>query len=233
MLALHNLQYNVHITIGLTSAHRGVALIISNSYTREDISFSNNNRLLQPLNSSLKNANKLKEAFEHLKFCAIVKCDVMKTELISLLTSFTDYLQSYHQFVFAFFGYGENDTVYCGDENSINVNQIIASISSDVPRLFFFDVIDSAGFIMNETDKKWHSKMDDTENVLVAFVTTMESKASENSPWASLLAKKLITSRDADIFDVIMEVNEELIEMQVEDVQLSELISTLNPTVII
>ena len=222
--------------VGLTSLHKGVALLISNSYTREDTSLSNDDRLLQPLNSSLKNANKLKEVFEHLNFFTIVKYDVMKTELVSLLASFIDYcdLQPHHQFVFAFFGYGENDAVYCEDENSINVSEIIASISSDVPRLFFFDVIDSGGFIMNETDKKWQSKMSENENALVAYVTTVESKSSEleDSLWTSLLATKLMASHD-DIFDVIMEVNSELAEMEVEVVQLTELISTLNVTIII
>ena len=102
----------------------------------------------------------------------------MKTELVDIPPTF-----------FAFFGYGENDAVYCEDENSINVSEIIASISSDVPQLFFFDVIDSihGGFIMNETDKKWQSKMSENENALVAYVTTVESRASEDSLWTSLL----------------------------------------------
>ena len=215
---------------GLSSAYKGVALIISNSYTRD---YSNDNSLLQPLDNSHTSASKLKEAFKHLKFFTIVEYNVTKSELMSLLASFRDcaYLQPNHQFVFAFFGYGENDIVYCEDENNISASEIIASVSSDVPRLFFFDVSHSGGLIMNEKNKKWQHKIADAENVLVAFVTTMENKTSVNSLWTSLLAKKLITC-DEDIFDVVMGVNEELIEMDTEDVQQTELISTLDTTII-
>ena len=77
--------------------------------------------------------------------------------------------------------------------------------------------------------------MPDAENVLVAFVTAMGHKTPQNSLWTGMLANKLITSHD-DIYNVIMEVNGELIDMEVDDVscvQLPELYSTLNTTVII
>ena len=222
--------------IGLTSAHKGIAVIISNSYTRENISLNNDCRLLQPLSNSLEDSDKLKEAFEHLKFFTIVKYDVTKGELLSLLSSYMqDFscLQVDHQVIFAFFGYGENDTVYCEDERSISVSKIIRSIVSDAPRLFFFDISHSAGIFAHKEEERWQSKIIDAENVLVAFVTAMEYKTSQNSLWSGMLANKLLTSRD-DIYNVIMEVNWELMEVEgALCVQQPELYSTLNTTVII
>lgn len=222
--------------IGLTSAHRGIAIIISNSYTRENISLNNDCRLLQPLSNSLEDSDKLKEAFEHLKFFTIVKYGVTKSELFCLLNSYMqDFscLQTDHQVIFTFFGYGENGTVYCEDERSISVSKIIRSVVSDAPRLFFFDVSYSAGILAHKKEERWQSKILDAENVLVAFVTTMGCKTSQNSLWSSILASKLVTSRD-DIYNVIMEVNWELVEVEdVPCVQQPELYSTLNTTVII
>ena len=71
-------------------------MIISNSYTRKDISFSHDQRLLQPLSGPLKGVNDLKEAFDYLKIFTIVKYDVTKTELKTLLVSLTDYSFSKH-----------------------------------------------------------------------------------------------------------------------------------------
>lgn len=222
--------------IGLTSAHRGIAIIISNSYTRENISLNNDYRLLQPLSNSLEDSDKLKEAFEHLKFFTIVKYGVTKSELFCLLNSYMqDFscLQTDHQVIFAFFGYGENGTVYCEDERSISVSKIIRSVVSDAPQLFFFDVSHSAGILAHKKEERWQSKILDAENVLVAFVTTMGCKTPHNSLWSSILASKLVTSRD-DIYNVIMEVNWELVEVEdVSCVQQPELYSTLNTTVII
>jgi len=139
------------VVAGLTSTHKGVAVIISNGYTREDVLFSNGYRSLQPLSSSIEDADKLKEAFEYLNFFTIVKYNVTEAELLSLLASFTDYhsyIQTYHRFIFAFFGYGEYSILYCKDEKSICVSEIIsASIFSNFPQLFFFDVSYSAGSI--------------------------------------------------------------------------------------
>ena len=221
--------------IGLTYAHRGVAVIISNSYTRKDISFSNDDRLLQPLNNSPRSVDQLKEAFEYLKFFTIVQYDVTKAEIVTLLTSFTDYsyLRSYHRFVFAFFGYGDNDTVYCEDEKGITVQEIVATffpILSDASRLFFFDIIDSGRIIAHEKDEKWKSKIFNTENILVVFVTTMGYKILQDSHWTGTLAKKLVTSHD-DILNIIMEVNKQLSVIQPRHMLHLQSICMLNKTI--
>jgi len=63
----------------------------------------------------------------------------------------------------------------------------------------------------------------------------MRYKTSQGGLWTSLLAKKLVTSHD-EIYDVIMEVNEELIKMQFEDMPCMfaatrAIVSTLTTTI--
>ena len=190
-------------------------MVICNSYTRENISLRNDCRLLQSLNTSIEDADKLKEALDHLHFFTIVKYNVTKSELLFFLNSCMDYssLQVDHQVIFAFFGYGENHTVYCEDERSISISKIITSVISDVPRLFFFDVSHSTGILSHKEEKRWQAIMPDAENVLVAFVTAMGHKTPQNSLWTGMLANKLITSHD-DLYNVIMEVIWELIDMK-------------------
>ena len=64
-------------------------------------------------------------------------------------------LQADHQVILVFFGYREDDTVYCTceDERSIIISKIFASVASD----FFFDVTNNAGILAHKEEERWQS----------------------------------------------------------------------------
>ena len=102
---------------------------------------------LQYLPSSVRDALKLREAFEYLNFITIVKYDVTQSELLSFLRSLAYNFdeQICDRFVFAFYGYIQDDFVFCGDRNVIQLSDILDIISNhdslmNIPQIFFFDV---------------------------------------------------------------------------------------------
>ena len=201
---------------GLTSKHRGVAVIIGNSYTRKGISLT---RQLPPLPSSLVDVYKLNKVFEYLQFYTVVKCNVtlsrfLESVLFPLALSFST---SPH-FVFTFCGHGGDDFVYCEDEKCIKFSDIIKFISNytslkSVPRLFFFDVSRNAETISCKENENFGSQISGIGNVFVAFSTStghQSLECNEGSLWISMLASKLITCAK-DMHEVVMEANEELV----------------------
>ena len=215
-------------------------MIIANSYKETDVA-APSQRQLRYLPSAVKDADKLKQAFEYLKFFAVVKYNMTKSELVSFLLSLAHnpHVQICHRFVFAFYGHGDNNIVYCEDGSAIQVSVILNIISNhdslkNIPRLFFFDISQDPKSIAKETEK-WQPKIID--NVIVAFSTSPGSHryldGRGSSLWTVILAKKLVTSPQ-DIRCVIVETNEELyatIEPPIFGRQLPQLFGRLNTTI--
>ncbi|XP_065885155.1 uncharacterized protein [Dysidea avara] len=233
--------------IPVTDRHKGVAVIIGNSYTREDV-LPIAKRKLHSLRGSLRDADMFKKAFDYLEFLTIVKLNVSEEELMSFLypLAHNSSLKSYKRFVFAFSGHGGDGFVCSEDEKKIEVSSIVDVLtpkaSSDplvgIPRLFFFDTcrgeqIDS-GFISRGRDEMWKHKIPSTGDMLVAFATTPGYKAFEEEKggvWTNILTNKLVTSFNS-IYDILTEVNKELIiklqSAQMGSFQQPELIGRLN-----
>ena len=200
----------------LTSKLRGVAVIIGNSYVREDLPIR---RKLLPLPTSLNDVNRLRAVFEYLKFFTIVKMNATKADL---LESFLHPLgqssapHTCHRFVFAFCGHGGDDFVYCEDEECIKFIDIIKILSlcdsfKSIPQLFFFDV--SRNINLSTKVENWQSQILESGDNLVAFSTSPGYETFDSdvgSVWIGILANKLITCAK-DVRDVVIEVNEELI----------------------
>ena len=196
----------------MTIKSRGVAVIIANSYKETDAAALG--VALRYLPSSVKDADKLKQAFEYLQFLTVVKYNVTQSELLSFLQSLAQnpHVQICHRFVFAFYGHGERNIVYCQDRSAVQVSDILNIISNhdslkSIPRLFFFDI--SQG-----STEKWQPEIFNIDNVIVAFSTSpgshrfLDGRAC--SLWTDILTKKLVTSPQ-DIRSIIVETNEELI----------------------
>ena len=121
-VAISHYNTSIHsLAMRLTVKLRGVAMIFGNSYTREDLPLR---RKLVPLPSLLNDVDRLRKVFfEYLKFFTIVKINATKADL---LESFLYPLgqssgpHTCHRFVFAFCGHGDDDCVYCEDEESVN-----------------------------------------------------------------------------------------------------------------
>ena len=224
----------------LTSKLRGVAVIIGNSYTREDVTLSESQRQLTPLPGSLKDVDKLRIVFEYLKFFTVVKYNVTQADLLEFL----QYPLSHgfgphtcHRFVFAFSGHGGDGFIYCEDEERVKFSNIIKTISNDslsnVPRLFFFNVT-NLGTVRHTENQNWHSQISNTDGILVAFSTYTGYGAFKSNQWLHILANKLVTCAE-DIHTVIMEASDELfVTMHSEDgpsSQKLELIDNLSTTV--
>ena len=226
-------------------------MIIGNSYTRRDVMQSQ--RQLQPLpNAPMEDTQLMKEAFDYLKFFTMVKHNLTQDELISLSHFIANYPlpKSCQRFVLTFSGHGGDGFIYSEDEKRVNVNDIVAAFIppncnnslAGIPRLFFFDTcrgdLHDQGVIARGGDEKWQSKVPSTGDILIAYATTAKYKAFEGIDggfWTSILAKKLVSSHDS-IYDVLTEVNWELIEkiriMQGQaGFQQPELLGRLNTTV--
>ena len=240
--------------LNLTPEHRGVALIIGNTYSRQNVTLTQNDnqRQLSPLPyGPIEDTEMMKKAFEYLKFFTIVKRDITQDELVSLLCSMANYRypKSCQRFVLTFSGHGGKGFIYSEDEKCVKISDIVAPFASSncdkclagIPRLFFFDAcrgdkVDQ-GIKARGGDEKWQSKIPSTGNVLVAYATTEGYKALEGADggfWTSVLAKKLVSSPDS-IYDVLTEVNRELIEkiqgLPGSSFQQPELLGRLNTTV--
>jgi len=195
----------------MTDKHKGVAVIIGNSYRQEDV-LPSAKRKLHPLTSSLRDADMLKEAFYYLGFLTIVKPNMSEEELISFLypLAHNSSLKSCKRFVFAFSGHGGDGFVYSEDEKRIEIRNIVEvltpKVNSDplfgIPRLFFFDTCRrelgyksrggndpstgqdekvDPGFIARGGDVKWKHEIPDTGDILIAFATTPGYEAFEDS----------------------------------------------------
>ena len=238
------------IELDISSEHRGVAVIIGNSYTRMDVMKSH--RRLQSLpNVPIKNTQSMKKAFDYLKFFTIVKHNLTKDELISLLYSLAKYpLPKFCQrFVLSFSGHGGNGFISSEDEKEIKLNDIFVAFTSPnchnclavIPKLFFFDTcrgdLLDPGHTLRGGDERWQSKIPSTGEMLVVYATTKGYKAFEGDDigfWSNILAKKLVSSYDS-IYDVLTEVNKEFNEkiriMEGPSFQLPVLLGRLNTTV--
>ena len=238
--------------LDITPEHRGVALIIGNTYTRENVTQDDNQRQLWPLpDGPIEDTEMMKEAFEYLKFFTIMKLDITQDELVSLLCSMANYPypKSCQRFVLTFSGHGGKGFIYSEDEKRVKISDIVAAFAppncdkclAGIPRLFFFDACrgdkEDRGILARGGDEKWQSKIPSTGDVLVAYATTEGYKALEEASggfWTSILAKKLVSSSDS-IYDVLTEVNGELIKkiqvMQGPSFQQPELLGRLNTTV--
>ena len=244
---MHGFHVGLH---HIKPEHRGLAVIIGNSYTREDVALGKAHRQLPSLHGALKDAESMKKAFKYLKFFIVEKHNMTQDELVSFLYSIANYHgypKSFQRFVLAFSGHGGNGFVYSEDEKRISINEIVgvfcAPNSNDssltgIPRLFFFDTcrgdLEDPGIIARGGDEKWQSKIPSTGDVLVAYATTTGYKAFENVSgglWTSILVEKLVTSSKS-IYDTLTEVNRELIdkirEMQGPRFQQPELVGRLN-----
>ena len=216
-VAISHYNTSIHsLAMRLTSKLRGVAMIFGNSYTREDLPLR---RKLVPLPTSLSDVDRLRKVFEYLKFFTIVKMNATKDDL---LESFPYPLgqssgpHTCHRFVFAFCGHGDDDCVYCEDEECVNFIDIIKIISlcdsfKSIPRLFFFDVSRNAN--LSTKTEKWQSQILENDDILVAFSTSPGYETFDSavgSVWSGILANKLITCAK-DVRNVVMEANEDLI----------------------
>jgi len=231
----------------VTDKHKGVAVIIGNSHTREDV-LPCAKRKLHPLKGSLRDADMLKKAFDYLGFLTIVKLNVSEEELISFLypLAHNSYPKSCKRFVFAFSGHGGDGFVCSEDERKIEVRSIVEALTpksgsdplAGISRLFFFDTCRGEqvdpGFIARGGDEKWKHKIPSTGDMLVAFATTPGYKAFEEEKggvWTNILTNKLVTSTNS-IYDILTEVNQELIaklrSAQMGSFQQPELIGRLN-----
>ena len=225
-------------------------MIIGNSYTRRDVM---QDRQLQPLpNGPIKDTHSMKEAFDYLKFFTMVKHNLTHDELISLSHFMANcpLPKSCQRFVLTFSGHGGDGFIYSEDEKGVKVNDIVAAFTPpncnnslvSMPRLFFFDTcrgnLEDIGILARGGDEKWQSKIPSTGDILIAYATTARYKAFEEIGgggfWSNLLAKKLVSSHDS-IYDVLTEVNRELINkiknMKGHGFQQPELLGRLNTTV--
>ena len=229
-----------------------MALIIGNTYTRKDVIQDDHQRQMRSLpDGPIEDIEMMKKAFVYLKFFTIVKRDITQDELVSLLYSMANYPypQSCKRFVLTFSGHGGKGFVYSEDEKHVKISDIVAPFTppncnkhlASIPRLFFFDTCRGdkvdGGITARGGDEKWQSKIPSTGDVLVAYATTEGYKALEGVDggfWTSILAKKLVSS-PGSIYDVLTEVNRELIEkiqvMQGPTFQQPELLGRLNTTV--
>ena len=227
-------------------------MIIGNTYTRRDVIQDDSQRQMRSLpNGPIEDIEMMKEAFVYLKFFTIVKRDITQDELVSLLYLMANYPypQSCKRFVLTFSGHGGRGFVYSEDEKHVNISDIVAAFAppnchkhlAGIPRVFFFDACRGdkvdGGITTRGGDEKWQSKIPSTGDVLVAYATTEGYKALEGVDggfWTSILAKKLVSSPDS-IYDVLTEVNRELIEkiqgIQGLTFQQPELLGRLNTTV--
>ena len=226
--------------------HRGLAVIIGNSYTRQQDTQSH--KKLQPLNGPRTDTERMKDAFDYLKFTTVVKHDLTHEKSVSLLKSLAQFHYPKHceRFVFTFSGHGGDGFICCDDGEIIKISEIVAEISpksgnhslAGIARLFFFDAcrgdLVDQGFVARGGGKEWRSKIPSTGDVLVAYATTEGYKAFEKfggGLWTSILAKKLVTSTKS-IYDILTEVNGELIaQMRTENApgfQQPELVGKLN-----
>ena len=241
--------YFLIIELDISSRHRGVAVIIGNSYTRTDVMKS---RRLQSLpNAPIKDTQSMREAFDYLKFFTIVMHDLTQDELISLSYSLANYFlpKSCQRFVLSFSGHGGNGFIYSEDEKRVKINDIVSAFTPPncndclavIPRLFFFDTcrgdLRDSGHTPRGGDERWQSKIPSAGDMLVAYATTEGYKAFEGDDggfWSNILAKKLVSSNDS-IYDVLTEVNRALINkiriMHGPDFQQPELLGRLNTTV--
>ena len=234
----------------ITPEHKGVALIIGNSYTRRGI--TDQRELWSLPTAPMEDTRSLKEAFDYLQFLTIVKHDVTQAELVSLLYSLANYPypKSCQRFVLTFSGHGGKGFIYSEEEKRVKISDIVAAFVppncnkhlSGIPRLFFIDAcrgdLEDRGILPRGGDEKWQSKIPSTGDILVAYATTEGYKAYEESSeggfWTSVLAKKLVSSYNS-IYDVLTEVNRALIDkikgMGGPALQQPELLGRLNTTV--
>ena len=235
--------------LDISSKHKGVAVIIGNSYTRVDVMKS---RHLQSLpKAPIKDTQSMKEAFDYLKFFTIVRHDLTQDDLIHLLHSLANFPlpKSCQRFVLSFSCHGGDGFIYSEDEKKVKVNDIVAVFTPPnckdylavIPRLFFFDTCRGdwwdPGHAPRGGDERWQSKIPSTGGMLVAYATTAGYKAFEGDDgglWSNILAKKLVSSNDS-IYDVLTEVNEALIDklkiMEGPNFQQPELLGRLNTVV--
>ena len=185
----------------LSSKLRGVAVIIGNSYAREDLPLRR--RKLVPLPTLLNDVNRLRAVLEYLKILTIVKLNATKADLSELFLhplgqSSRSGPQTCHRFVFAFCGHVDDDCVYCEDEECVNFIDIIKIISlcdsfKSIPRLFFFDV--SRNTKLSIKAGNWQSQILEIDDILVAFSTSPRYETFDSvvgSVWISILANKLL-----------------------------------------
>ena len=223
-------------------------MIIGNTYKRKDIQPGKNYKQLLPLNGPRKDTEVMKEAFDYLRFLTMVRHDLPHDETDALLKLLAQYCypKSCKRFVFTFSGHGGDGYICCEDGKTMNVNDIVTMFSptsdnnslAGIPRMFFFDacrgeMIDQ-GVVARGGEGEWRSTIPSTGDVLVAFATSTGHKAFEQfggGLWTSILAKKLVTSSNS-IYDILTEVNEELIDkirtMQGPSFQQPELLGRLN-----
>ena len=207
--------------------HRGIAVIIGNTYTQKDVQFSKDCKQLSPLNGPVKDTEVMKDVFDYLNFFTIVKLNLTLKKLETLLKSLAQFHfpKSCKRFVFTFSGHGGDGFICCEDGKKLNISKIVETFTpkcgshslAGIPRLFFFDAcrgdLYDHGFVARGGEEEWRSKIPSTGDVLVAFATTAKYKAFEEfggGLWTSVLAKKLVTSNKS-IYDILTEVNGELI----------------------
>ena len=209
-------------------------MIIANSYkVTPEVTFGQ--LQLRYLPSSVRDAQKMREALEYLNFITIIKYDVTQPELLSFLSSlaYNFDVQICHRFVFAFYGHIKDDIVYCQDRIGIQLSDILDIISNhdllmNIPRIFFFDV-NQLPRVNSQNIEKWQPTID---NVLVAFSTAPGShrhlNGRGNNLWTDILARKLVTSSE-DIYSIIVKTNLEITESL--DLQQPQVFGKLSTTV--
>ena len=245
---MHKTLMHFILELAALPEYRGVAVIIGNTYIRKDIQPAKDGKQLLPLNGPPRDTEAMKEAFDYLRFLTMVKHNLTLDGIKSLLKLLAQYRypKSCKRFVFTFSGHGGDGFICCEDGKTINISDIVGEFSpasgdislAGIPRLFFFDacrggLIDQ-GVVARGGEGEWRSKIPSTGDVLVAFATTTGYKAFEQYDgglWTSILAKKLVSSSKS-IYDILTEVNEELIAkirtMQGPSFQQPELLGRLN-----
>ena len=191
---------------------------------------------LQYLPSSVRDAQKLREAFEYLNFITIVKYNVTQSELLSFLRSlaYNFDVEICGRFVLAFYGHIQDDIVFCEDGNGIQLSDILDIISNHtslmfIPRIFFFDV-NQLSRVNTQNIENWQSMIN---NVMLAFSTAPGShrllNGRGNSLWTDILARNLVTSFE-DIHSIIVKTNL-VISATTHDLQQPQLFGKLNTIV--
>ena len=251
MFCNYNIILFIITELDIGPEHRGVAVIIGNSYTRDVMPHSQRQLPALP-NGPMEDTQSMKEAFDYLKFFTMVKHNLTQDELISLSRFMANYLlpKSCQRFVLTYSGHGGDGFINSEDEKRVKINDIVEAFTppncnnslAAIPRLFFFDtcrgsLVDPGWCIARGGDERWQSRVPITGNILVAYATTVGYKAFEGIDggfWTGILAKKLVSSHDS-IYDVLTEVNGELINkikiMQGPGFQQPELLGRLNTTV--